>query len=133
MSVPRGSRAVSPVLARRRLTGRQYPCLCEPCPRPQPTSRASATSVPASEPRVTGRRPSHSVPGTHRRPGAAPRLQALAAFPTSRARAPDERPPPRRRVRTGPIPTQARASATGGFEHRPTRTLRNTLIFNMTV
>jgi hypothetical protein len=33
-----------------------------------------------------------------------------------RARTPDERPPPRRWVRPRPSPTQARASATGGFE-----------------
>jgi hypothetical protein len=70
MSVPRGSQVVSPALALRRPTGHQYPCLCgQTSPSSafaHPTSRASAASVLASEPRVTGRRSSPSVPGSHR-------------------------------------------------------------------
>ncbi len=70
MSVPRGSQVVSPALALRRPTGRQYPCLCgQASPSSafaHPTSRVSAASVLASEPRVTGRRSSPSVPGSHR-------------------------------------------------------------------
>jgi hypothetical protein len=108
--------------------GRGYPCfrlLVWALPSSPPDFSGQRHQRPSKRAPRSGRRPSPSVPGTHRRPGAAPRLQALAAFPTSRARAPDERPPPRRRVRTGPIPTQARASATGGFEHRPTSRARS--------
>ena len=90
----------------------------------QPPTRASASNVQASEPRASARRPSPSA-GTRVPSPGCPHHRPPAAFTASRARAPDERPPPRRRVRPRPIPTQARASATGGFEHRPTSRARS--------
>jgi hypothetical protein len=85
----------------------------------QPSTRASASNVKRAslEPPPAVRVPP-PVPGSRHQ--AAPHHRPLAAFTTSRARPPDERPPPRRRVRQRSIPTQARTSATGGFEHRPT-------------
>jgi hypothetical protein len=84
---------------------------------------ARPTSKKASfEPRPAVRVPA-PVPGPRHQ--AAPHHRPPAAFTTSRARAPDERPPPRCRVRPRPIPTQARASAPGGFEHRPTSRARS--------
>jgi hypothetical protein len=85
----------------------------------QPPTRASAYNVQASEPRASARRPSPSVPWSRRQ--AAPHHRPPASFSTSWASAPDERPPPRRRVLPRPIPTQTRASATGGFKYRPTK------------
>ena len=110
-SVPRGSRAVSPVLARRRLTGRQHPCLCgRAFPRStassgqrvqRPSGRASSLGPPSESqrrypgpvarlPSITGHRP----PPLPARP--APRTSALhRAAGSARGRSrPRPAPPP---------------------------------------
>ncbi len=85
-SVPRGTRAVS--------APRAVGCALVALGR-LPTEPSRATSVPASGPRAPSRA-NLSVPGAATRP------------PATR------HPPPRHTVRPVPIPTQARASATGG-------------------
>jgi hypothetical protein len=117
----RGSRAVSTAACEAR------PSLDGLCPtaysgqRVQcPSERASSLSPPSESQR--------------RYPGPAARLSRIPGWSRLHyqpARAPDAPPgppeadPPRRRVRPRPIPTQARASATGGFEHRPTSPARS--------
>ncbi len=102
-----GSRAVSTLLVRPGLPSSNR--LLGPA---RPTSKRASLG-----PRPAVRIPA-PVPGSRRQ--AAPHHRPPAAFTAIWARAPDERPPPRRRVRPRPIPTQARVSATGGFEHRLT-------------
>jgi hypothetical protein len=110
-SVPHGARAVS-----------------TPVFKLAPIGRHSwrATSVQASERRV-----SNPPTPAYRRP-----LARLSTRPRPRAAiiaglgrdhppgpCPAKCPSPHIRIRPGPIPTQARASATGGFEHWPTKAL----------
>ena len=85
---------------------------------------ATAVSGPRNQrpsQRAPGPEPSKSLHSSalHHRPSVA--FGRLHRQPGPR---PAKRPPPRSRFRPGPIPTQARASATGGFEHWPTSRAR---------
>ena len=106
------------------LTGRQYP-MSGPCPRlaPSDCSSARGPAPPASQPAGPGSRAIRVLACT--RPFARPPRDAGVRPPSPPAGpAPGPRPPPRRQVRPEPSPTQARASATGGFEHWPTSRAR---------
>ena len=101
------------------LTGRQYP---KPGPRRR-SARPDVRSTSGPTP------PASSHPSTEREPLGAQRGQGHCETAPRRhwssdprplpGPRPARRPPPRHRVRQEPIPTQARASATGGYVHWP--------------
>jgi len=101
------------------LTGRQYP---KPGPRRR-SARPDVRSTSGPTP------PASSHPSTEREPLGAQRGQGHCETAPRRhwssdprplpGPRPARRPPPRLRVRQEPIPTQARASATGGYVHWP--------------
>jgi hypothetical protein len=85
--------------------------------RPPPRAARPTSKRASLEPGPAVRVPA-PVPGSRRQ--AAPHHRPPAAFTTSRARVPDERPPPRRRVRLRPIPTQTRHRGLRAPAHKDT-------------
>ena len=120
LSVPR---------SRRRLETRllsQFPVAHRPS-LPQCSSRSRLAAIPGPR----DQRPSQRAPDLEPSDTSVPKAPR-PTFQTSAATGrhhhhpgpcPAKRPPPHIRVRPGPISTQARASATGGFEHWPTNML----------